>query len=144
MGLVIVNEQTCLPFAGREACQLCVDECNAAGYEAIEFTRVGTKVDEEGISIEGTGYLAPVVLPELCVGCGLRQTRCYGINVKEKELLGTSAVIIEAGEGKEDRLMNGSYISSREEEQRTRQQQQEKLRRNSDGNESYLPDFLKE
>jgi polyferredoxin len=31
MGLAIVNEQTCLPHAQREACQLCVDECNAAG-----------------------------------------------------------------------------------------------------------------
>ena len=55
MGLAIVNEQTCLPFADREACQLCVDECNAAGYEAIEFTRVGTNVDDEGNPIEGTG-----------------------------------------------------------------------------------------
>ena len=143
MGLAIVNEQTCLPFADREACQLCVDECNAAGYEAIEFTRVGTNVDDEGNPIEGTGYLAPVVLPELCVGCGLCQTRCYGINVAEKGLLENSAIIIEAGEGKEDRLMNGSYISLREQERKTRQQQQEKLLRKSGGTESYLPDFLK-
>ena len=26
------TEQTCLPFAEREACQLCVDECVSAGY----------------------------------------------------------------------------------------------------------------
>ncbi len=87
MGLAIVNEQTCLPFADREACQLCVDECNAAGYEAIEFTQVHTQVDEQGQPVEGTGYLAPVVLSEQCVGCGLCQTRCYGINVLEKQLL---------------------------------------------------------
>ncbi len=111
MGLAIVNEQTCLPYAGREACQLCVDECNAAGYEAIEFTQVHTEVDEQGKPVEGSGYLAPVVLPEKCVGCGLCQTRCYGINFLEKQLLDKSAIIVEAGEGKEDRLMAGSYIA---------------------------------
>ena len=39
MGLAKV-EPHCLPLDGREACQLCVDECNAAGYHAIEFIRV--------------------------------------------------------------------------------------------------------
>ena len=38
MGLARVNEPTCLPFAQREACQLCVDECKAAGYDAA-FSR---------------------------------------------------------------------------------------------------------
>ncbi len=109
MGLAIVNEETCLPFADREACQLCVDECVAAGYDAIEFTQVHTEVDDAGNPIEGTGYLAPVVLPDKCVGCGLCQTRCYGINVEEKGLLEESAIIIEAGEGREDRQMTGSY-----------------------------------
>ncbi len=37
MGLAIVDPRTCLPYAGREACQLCVDECHSAGYHAIEF-----------------------------------------------------------------------------------------------------------
>ena len=60
MGLAIVNETTCLPFANREACQLCVDECNAAGYEAIEFMQVHTQVDETGSPVEGSGHLAPV------------------------------------------------------------------------------------
>ena len=45
----------------------------------------------------------PVVLADRCVGCGLCQTRCYGINVVEKNLLTKSAIIIEAGPGKEDR-----------------------------------------
>lgn len=116
MGLAIVNQATCLPFAEREACDLCVQECNAAGYEAIEYTQVGTKVDENGQPIEGTGYRAPVVLADKCVGCGLCQTRCYGINVKEKGLLRESAIIIEAGEGKEDRLMGGSYRELRQNE----------------------------
>jgi ferredoxin len=109
MGLAIVNEQTCLPFAGQEDCDLCVQECNAAGYHAIEYIQVGTKVDDQGRPIAGSGMLAPVVLPEQCVGCGLCQTRCHAINVKDKGLFSASAIIIEAGEGKEDRLMVGSY-----------------------------------
>ncbi len=109
MGLAIVNESTCLPFAGREACDLCVQECTAAGYDAIEYTQVGVQVDPQGHPIEGTGYAAPVVLEDKCVGCGLCQTRCFAINVKERHVLSESAIIVEAGEGKEDRLMSGSY-----------------------------------
>ena len=105
MGLAIVNASTCLPFADREACQLCVDECSAAGYHAIEFRQVHTQADASGQPIDGTGFLAPVVLADKCVGCGLCQTRCHGINVKEKHLLTRSAIIIEAGEGREDRKM---------------------------------------
>lgn len=110
MGLAIVNEQTCLPFANREACQLCVDECNAAGYHAIEFTQIHTQVDDDGDPIEGSGYLAPVVVDDKCVGCGLCQTRCYGINVEQKGLINESAIIIEAGADREDRLLTGSYL----------------------------------
>lgn len=107
MGLAIVNESTCLPFAGREACQLCVDECHNAGYHAIEFLQVGTQVDADGQPIEGSGYLAPVVMDDKCVGCGLCQTRCYGINVASKGLLNQSAIVIQAGEGREDRGVVG-------------------------------------
>jgi ferredoxin len=114
MGLAVVNEFTCLPFAEREACQLCVDECHAAGYHAIEFTQVGTEVDTDGTPIEGTGWLAPVVLEDKCVGCGLCQTRCHGINVNAKHVLKETAIIIEAGAGKEDRMMTGSYIARHE------------------------------
>ena len=115
MGLAIVNESTCLPFHG-EACQLCVDECTAAGYDALEFVAVGTEVDELGQPIEGTGRLAPLLIPDKCVGCGLCQTRCHGINVAAKGLLEKSAIIIKAGNDHEDRLMTGSYIQRRESE----------------------------
>lgn len=133
MGLAIVNTETCLPFAGREECDLCVQECNSAGYHAIEFTRVGTEVDEQGTPIDGTGYSAPVVLADQCVGCGLCQTRCNGINVKEKGLIAESAIIIEAGIGKEDRLMSGSYIELREQERTQRTTQ-------SPGVDYFVPD----
>ena len=69
MGLAKV-EPTCLPLAGKEACQLCVDECNAAGYHAIEFMRVHPKLDETGLPIDGSGFSAPVVMADKCVGCG--------------------------------------------------------------------------
>jgi ferredoxin len=139
MGLAIVDLPTCLPHAGREACQLCVDECVHAGYDAIEFVRVGTEVDEFGQPIEGSGWLAPAVRADLCVGCGLCQTRCYGINVAQKGLLERSAIVIEAGPGKEDRLLRGSYRELRAEEARQRAAH----RSAAAGDEDYLPDFLK-
>ena len=109
MGLALVNSETCLPFAGREACQLCVDECTAAGYNALEFIAVHTRRDDTGQPIAGSGFLAPKVRAEACVGCGLCQTRCYSVNAKDKGLLEESAIIIAAGEGREDRLRTGSY-----------------------------------
>jgi ferredoxin len=142
MALAVVDLATCLPYAGREPCQLCLDECTAAGYDAIEFVRSGTQADELGNPIEGTGFLAPLVLPEKCVGCGLCQTRCRAINVVAKGLIGESAVRIEVGPGKEDRLTDGSYLELREEEQRKRQQEQRQLLDQSGDQESYLPDFL--
>ncbi|HIE98776.1 MAG TPA: 4Fe-4S dicluster domain-containing protein [Planctomycetes bacterium] len=136
MGLAIVSETTCLPFAGREACDLCVQECNAAGYRAIEYTQVGTEVDDNGEPIDGTGYLAPVVLQDKCVGCGLCQTRCNVINVKEKGLLSQSAIIIEAGDGKEDRLTSGSYIELR----KTENQRAAAFPRENSGSDYFVPD----
>ena len=64
----------------------------------------------------GPPLTTPVVLEDRCVGCGLCQTRCYAINVKEHGLLERSAIIIEAGEGKEDRLHTGSYLELRRKE----------------------------
>ncbi|MCA9121778.1 MAG: 4Fe-4S binding protein [Planctomycetales bacterium] len=134
MGLAVVNNSTCLPYENREACQLCVDECNMAGYEAIEFINVHTQLDSQGKPIEGTGFVAPVVLRDKCVGCGLCQTRCYAINVKEKQLLTASAIVIEAGAGNEDRLMTGSYIELRENERSQRRPDSPKFE-----NEFFVP-----
>jgi len=139
IGLAIVNHATCLPHAQKEACQLCVDECVSAGYHAIEFTRVGTQMDAAGNPVEESGFLAPVVLADKCVGCGLCQTRCYAINRVAKELLPESAIMIEAGEGREDRLFSGSYKELRESEARRRLESSPK----SPGADDYLPDFLK-
>jgi Fe-S-cluster-containing hydrogenase component 2 len=117
--------------------RVCVDECVSAGYFAIDFTRVGTELDPDGNPIEGTGMNAPVVNADACVGCGLCQTRCYGVNVNSKGLLDRSAIVIEAGEGKEDRLSSGSY-------QALRQHEQESKRPKGESNKpDYLPGFLK-
>jgi ferredoxin len=142
MGLAVVNRQTCLPYAGRQACQLCVDECATAGYHAVEFIRVGTEVDPSGQPIEGSGFLAPVVLPERCVGCGLCQTRCRAVNAKQKGLLQETAIRVEAGEGNEDRLINDSYRDIRQREAEQRKQEQLKLLREGGKKDTYLPDFL--
>lgn len=141
MGLAVVDKQTCLPYAGREECRVCADECTAAGYDAIEFIRVGsTEVDELVDPFGDAGFLAPVVLAHKCVGCGICQTRCYAINAAEKGLLRETAVRIEAGQGREDRLMHGSYVTLRESEARERKrQQQELLQHQGDG--GYLPDI---
>jgi MauM/NapG family ferredoxin protein len=143
MGLAVVNQQTCLPYAGREECQLCVDECITAGYRAMEFVQVRVDVDQHGTPIDGTGYRAPVVLAEKCVGCGLCETRCQAINVKTKRLLDDTAIEVQAGPGKEDRLMSGSYVALRKAEQKRREAERQRLLEESGGDGGYLPDFLK-
>jgi NAD-dependent dihydropyrimidine dehydrogenase PreA subunit len=136
MGLAIVNTNTCLPLVGRGACQLCVDECVAAGYRAIEQRLVGTQVGDDGTPIEGSGFLVPVVLADKCVGCGLCQFRCHAVNVKTEHLLDESAIIVEAGEDREDRLMRGSYRELRKRET-ARREEAERLRREQSGDGGY-------
>ena len=113
MGLAAVNETTCLPHAGRGECAFCVEVCTHAGHKAIEFLRVGVEMDESGLPVEDTGLLAPVVLKDRCVGCGLCQARCHAINVRQRHLLSAAAIQVEAGSGKEDRILRGSYRALR-------------------------------
>ena len=104
--------------------------------------RVATEVDVFGQPIEDSGFLAPVVRADKCVGCGLCQTRCFKINVESKHLLRISAIVVEAGPGKEDRLQSGSYLGQREAERRQREESRpQTLRQNSP--EGYLPEFVK-
>ena len=97
--------------------------------------RVHPKLDEAGLPIDGSDFSAPVVLVDKCVGCGLCQTRCHSINVKTKHLLGSSAIVVEAGPGKEDRMSSGSYLALREQVQNVPA---------PGAADSYLPSFLKE
>jgi hypothetical protein len=98
--------------------------------------RVHPKLDESGQPIEGSGFSAPVVLADKCVGCGLCQTRCHSINVKTKHLLTSSAIVVEAGAGKEDRMSSGSYLALREQERKSSVPAPAAA-------DSYLPSFLK-
>ena len=72
----------------------------------------------------------------------LCQTRCLAINAAGKGSLEETAIRVEAGEGREDRLMRGFYVTLRKNEARKRKREQEKLLRQSGGDDSYLPDFL--
>ena len=143
IALAQVDRRTCLPHAGRGACQLCVDECRMAGYDAIEFTRAGGEVDEKGEPVQGSGYLAPVVREDRCVGCGLCQMRCHAINVKAQRLLGCSAIRIAAGAGNEDRIRSGSYLALRAERARRKQSQEKESQPQDKAESEYLPDFLR-
>jgi NAD-dependent dihydropyrimidine dehydrogenase PreA subunit len=138
IGLAVVNKNTCLPYTQRENCGQCVSECAAAGYNAIEFVRIGDTNDGRGEPVKDSGFFAPVVLEDKCIGCGLCQARCRAINVKDKKLLGESAIKVSTGPGKEDRIVTGSYIELRTERiNRTKQQHPEAP------NDDYLPDFLR-
>lgn len=140
IGLAEVDKKTCLPYAGNGQCRLCVDECNAAGYDAIEFVRVGGEAADNGEPIENSGVLAPVVLEGKCVGCGLCQMRCMAINVKDTHLLDEAAIQVVAGPGKEDRIIEGSYIELRARRRKLREPSEQETQGAGD---DYLPDFLK-
>jgi ferredoxin len=143
IGLAQVDRKTCLPHAGRGACRLCVDECRMAGYDAIEFIRVGGEADEKGEPVEGSGFLAPVVREDRCIGCGLCQMRCHAIHVKAERRLGHSAIQVVAGEGKEDRILRGSYLALRDERARRKRKEETASFPQHDAGSEYLPDFLK-
>jgi NAD-dependent dihydropyrimidine dehydrogenase PreA subunit len=136
MGLAVVNRRTCLPHSLRGECLLCRAECEAAGYGAIEALRVGVETDQAGQPVEGSGFMAPVVLEDRCVGCGLCQARCRKANVLESGLLSGPAITVAAGAGWEDRLADGSYVE-------LRRQREQAGRASQPKGGSYLPEFLK-
>ena len=101
-------------------------------------------MDAAGNPVEGSGFLAPVVLADKCNGCGLCETRCHKINAAQKRLIAETAIKVVAGPGKEDRLMKGSYCALREKEQKKKAEELRKLQKQSSGaGDTYLPDFLK-
>jgi NAD-dependent dihydropyrimidine dehydrogenase PreA subunit len=136
--LAAIDAGTCLPHCRKEACGLCVDQCSAAGYHAIEYVRIGIEYDSGGMPIMDSGLLAPVILEDKCVGCGLCQARCRAVNVADKKLLRESAVKIMAGPGREDRIVAGSYRDLRNKRQERSRERQIDV---TEG--EYLPDFLR-
>jgi polyferredoxin len=138
LGLAEINVKTCLPHCQSDKCGLCFEECAAAGYNAIEYNHIGVEYDNWGTAIADSGFLAPVVLKDKCIGCGLCQASCYAVNVRDKKLLDESAVKILAGPGKEDRIVTGSYRAMQNERTNRIKQNQIKGPKNE-----YLPDFLR-
>jgi NAD-dependent dihydropyrimidine dehydrogenase PreA subunit len=91
MGLAVIDTETCRPHAGEEDCQLCYEECQAAGYGAIQMREVELDVGDipEGVmspmDIEAaSSILAPFVDADKCVGCGLCEYRCNACWVKHR------------------------------------------------------------
>ena len=101
MGLAVVNPRTCLPHRGERDCQLCFEECRAAGYDAIEMRPIRLDVRDvpEGMLSaaeleEASRILAPFVKPEACVGCGLCEYRCGTAWAKQRRVLDKSAIAV--------------------------------------------------
>ncbi len=101
MGLAVVNAKTCLPHRGERDCQLCFEECRAAGYNAIEMREIRLEVGAapEGILSpaeldQASRILAPFVRPAACVGCGLCEYRCGTAWAKQRRLLDKSAIFV--------------------------------------------------
>ncbi len=100
MGLAVIKPELCLPHRGERDCQLCCDECEAAGYRAIEMREIklDTSKIPEGIFSEEelermSRIRAPFVDREKCVGCGLCEYRCHTALVKQQHLLPERAVV---------------------------------------------------
>jgi NAD-dependent dihydropyrimidine dehydrogenase PreA subunit len=101
MGLAVIDAERCLPRRGKQDCDLCYVECNAAGYHAIEMRPMrlavgdvpaGAVSEEE---LEEMGRIAvPFVKPDACVGCGLCEYRCHAVHVKQRRILAGSAVVV--------------------------------------------------
>ncbi len=105
MGLAVVRAETCVSHTGDDFCRLCADECDAAGYCAIEMRRIKLPVGDipEGLfseeEIDAMSHTeAPFVDPEKCVGCGLCEYRCHSVLVKQQKQLDEAAVYV-TGEG---------------------------------------------
>jgi ferredoxin len=109
IGRAVIDPEQCLPRRGQRDCQLCYDECRAAGYHAIEMRHIplptgdvpagalAPSEEEEMASIR-----APFVNSVACVGCGLCEFRCHAVLHRQQKVLPSSAIVVEARD--EDRF----------------------------------------
>ena len=103
MGIAVIDDDTCLAHQGAEFCRLCADECDAAGYGAIEMRTIELAMEDvpEGLfsdeQLEAMGHTeAPFVNADACVGCGLCQYRCHAALVKQRKELDQAAIAVQA------------------------------------------------
>jgi len=99
IGSAVINKETCLSHIGEQDCQLCFDECAAAGYHAIQMRQVKLELGDippgvfSDAELEAMGSIeAPFVDPDACTGCGLCEYRCHTSYTKQKQLLSESAI----------------------------------------------------
>ncbi len=105
IGLAVVDRRACLPYRadGPEECDLCLVECQQAGYHAIEMRPIQLPVDRDELEANGfsdmeieqmSTILAPVVDRKKCVGCGICTYRCHTRYVKQSKKLLQSAITV--------------------------------------------------
>jgi ferredoxin len=101
IGVAVIDPQLCLSRRGERDCQLCFDECEAAGYHAVEMRFIKLAVGEVPPGAVGPGELeemarikAPFVLAEACVGCGLCEYRCHAAVHRQQKLLPRRAIVV--------------------------------------------------
>lgn len=80
IGLAVIDQNRCLPYARAEECLVCEEHC-PTGKKALVFDRKIIKRDNQQIS-----RLQPRVIKDLCIGCGICETRC--------PVKGQSAIVI--------------------------------------------------
>ena len=101
MGVAKIDASICLPYCGLQDCQLCYDECTAAGYNAIEMRQIKLDIGEieEGtfsdMELEAMSQIqAPHIIADKCVGCGLCEYRCHSRWVTNDKSLPRSAIVV--------------------------------------------------
>jgi NAD-dependent dihydropyrimidine dehydrogenase PreA subunit len=90
IGLAIFDKNRCLPYARGEECLVCEEHC-PTGKKAIVF-------DERDVTYGGVTrrLKQPVVVKNLCIGCGICETKC--------PVEGVSAVrVVHEGESRRQR-----------------------------------------
>ena len=99
IGLAVINPKTCLAHAGQRDCRLCFEECEAAGYHAIQMRSIKLKLGDipPGVfseeQLEAMGSIeAPFVNSDACTGCGLCEYRCHTTYAKQAQVLSESAI----------------------------------------------------
>jgi len=80
IGLAVIDQNRCLPYARGEECLVCEEHC-PTGKKAIVFD---AKIIEQGN--QRLARLQPRVVKDLCIGCGICETRC--------PVAGQSAIVI--------------------------------------------------
>jgi len=80
IGKAYINTNRCLPYAYGVNCAVCQEHCPTA-KKAVEFVEVPGEVTPDGDQLK-----KPVVLYDLCVGCGICEFKC--------PVGGTAAIVV--------------------------------------------------